>query len=100
MTAVTNKFTSYQLTEEEYNSGSMFSLPQQQCLQNLLSEAAHLRLALDFDPLNPGDFVQQEAFLKGKIELLSYLLENSNAVEERVREQIALQRFNQQLDPQ
>lgn len=81
-----NKFSSFELTQTEYNSGSIFSLPQLQCLQNQLAEAAELRLSLVYDPLNPGDFIQQEAYLKGKIDCLAYLLENSATVEAEVRE--------------
>ena len=85
-TPILDKFCSFSLTEEEYVAGSIFTLPQLQCLQNSLSEAAHARLALNYDPLNPGDFLQQEAYLKGKIELLDYLIENSRAVEANVVE--------------
>ena len=97
---IIDKFSSFQLTPEEYSSGSIYSLPQLQVLQNLLSEAAHARIALDYDPLNPVDFAQQEAFLKGKISLLSYLIENSAAVEVGVREDAIEAQYNQQHNSQ
>ena len=47
------------------------------------------------DPLNPVDFAQQEAFLKGKIELLSYLIENSQAVAVEAKDDAIEAQYNQ-----
>lgn len=69
-----SSFVSYQLTEEEFNDGSAFTVTQRAVLQNLLSEAAEEKVALTFDPKNPEGFVQQEAELQGKIGILKYLL--------------------------
>ena len=89
-----NKFSSFTLSEEEVKIGSVFNLTQLQVLQNLLSEAAEIKLAQVFDPLNPGEFGIQTAYQSAKIDLLSYLIENSHATEEAMREELSL---NQQL---
>jgi hypothetical protein len=94
-TPIIDKFSSFQLTSEEQISGSIYSLVQLQVLQNLLSESAHSRIALNYDPLNPVDFAQQEAFLKGKIELLSYLIENSQATAVAAQEAAMEVQYNQ-----
>ena len=89
-TQLANKFTSYELTEEETRSGSIFSVQQVQVLQNTLSEIAHLKLGLTYDPLNPVDFAQQVAYAQGKLDVISYLIENSKATELALLEELAL----------
>lgn len=78
--SVTNIFASFNLTEDERNAGSIFSSYQRLHLQNLLSEYAHEKVALKYDPTLPMQFVQQEAELQGKILLLRYILETSDSL--------------------
>lgn len=70
-----NYFTAYDLTPEELTAGQSYSTVQLQVLQNLLSMAAHQRINLKYDPLNPLNFVQLDAELKGQISILSGLIE-------------------------
>lgn len=79
---IPNAFTSYQLSQQEEITGSIFTTNQKQVLQNLLSEAASQKLHLEYDPSDTLTFVQQEAYHTGKIELLQYLLANSDASED------------------
>jgi len=79
-----NKFTSFELTKEEAISGAIFNIAQLQSIQNLLSEAAEMKVELVFDPLNPVDFAQQVSYQQGKIDVLSYLIENSAAVQNEI----------------
>jgi len=88
-----NKFTSFTLSEQEQKIGSVYNLAQLQVLQNMLSEAAEVKLALVFDPLNPMEYGIQIAYNSAKIDILSYLIENSRVVEEAMREEIS---FHQQ----
>lgn len=69
-----NAFSSFDLSNEAIAEGLTFSLLQQQALQNLLSEEAHAKLGLEYDPANPQTFLQEEAYSRGKIDLLNYLL--------------------------
>lgn len=79
---VPNSFSSYFMLEEDVITNSIFTLGQQQVLQNLLATKAEEKLALDFDVTNPNSFIQQEAYHKGQIDLLKYLLDNSIACQQ------------------
>jgi len=81
-----NRFISYKLSEKEELQGSVFTPEQKACLQNLLSRAALDKQALAPDPNNIQPFIQQEAFLKGQIELLEYILQQSDYAEEALLE--------------
>ena len=77
-----NSFTSWELTKEELLSGTILTVLQKQVLQNRLNEAAETKLNLVYDTLDPIKFAQNEAYLKGKIEFIRYLLDASEAAEE------------------
>lgn len=67
----------YLTPEEELQSALLNEL--QICgIQNQLADSVNDRLALDFDPLNPVVFAQNEAFLKGKIAVLTWLLDSND----------------------
>ena len=74
---LTNTFAVYDLTEEEALQGSILTIQQVQVIQNLLAGAAEEKLNLELDPLNPVKFAQEEASLKGQIDILRYLLDTS-----------------------
>jgi hypothetical protein len=76
-TQITNTFTTFELSDKEALQSAIFTTLQLQNLQNQLANAAESRLALEFDANNPSDFLQQEAFLKGQIELLKFLIDGS-----------------------
>lgn len=76
LTKIESCFTSFELTEEEIKLATQWTALQRAYLQTLLSEAAHTKLNLKFDPLNPVAFAQNDAFLQGKIELLQSILNN------------------------
>lgn len=75
-------FTAYDLTDEEVLRGSILNTLQLQVLQNHLSIAAEEKISLEYDPSNTEVFLQQEAYLKSKIDLLTYLKDTSKASEE------------------
>lgn len=66
------------LTDEETFNGQIFSDLQLKVLQNELSAIAERILTLTYDPLNPVDFAQQDAFNKGQLQLIQYLMARSD----------------------
>lgn len=72
-----NSFTSYELTLDEERLGHALS-PLTICvLQNVLSDLAHSKLNSVFDPSKPLEYAQAEAAHTGKIELLTWLIEQA-----------------------
>ena len=57
---IQNEFASFNLTEEEALQGSILTTLQMQVIQNQLSNAAMGKNALDFDPNNSAQFIQDE----------------------------------------
>lgn len=82
-TLIPNMFSSYELTEKEALQGSIFTVLQIQVLQNQLSNIAEEKLSLEFDPLNPTRFAQEEASLKGQMDILNFLI-SSSAISEDI----------------
>lgn len=76
-----NQFTEYQLTESETLSGTILTPLQRFVLQNRLAEISKQRLTLEFNPVNSAQFIQDEAFLKGQISIITWQLEASAAAE-------------------
>lgn len=75
-----NKFSSYELSLDELNIGSVFNAYQIAVLQNQMSAAAHEKVSLTYDPNNPLVFVQREAELQGIISTLNNLIETSKSL--------------------
>lgn len=74
MQEVKNVFQQFEFTAEEYNNAIQFNDLQRALLRTELAAKAQLRLALVFVPTAAHEFVQQEAYLKGQMEVLDYLL--------------------------
>jgi len=79
---IDNEFASYALTEEEALQGSILTITQKQVIQNQLSSIAEQKINLIFDTDKPDSFIQEEAYLKGQLEMLRHLLDVSTASEE------------------
>ena len=79
-TPIPNKFTSYDLSTEEMTSGYMLSPATVHVIRNELSIAAETKLALVVDPNNVQAFVQAEAYQRGKIEFIDWLLAMNDSV--------------------
>ena len=77
---IPNKFTSYQLTEEEANAGYLLSPANVLVIRNELSIAAESKLTLEIDPNNISAFVQAEAYFRGKLEFIEWLLAMNDQV--------------------
>lgn len=67
-------FTSYTLTEEESRKGAMLSSLNVACIQNLRCQLAEEKLNLPFTPHDVASYQQQEAHLKGQLDILAHLL--------------------------
>lgn len=78
---ITNSFSSYNLTDAEVLQGAILTLLQKQVLQNILAVCAEEKLAIDFDVKDPLGFAQQEAYKRGQIELLNYIISSSDTAE-------------------
>lgn len=76
---IPNSFSTYDLTDKETVEGSIFTDLQKKCIQNQLAMNAEEKLSLEYDPSEPATFIQQEAYKKGAIETLRYLLDASDA---------------------
>lgn len=74
MLALNSDYQRYQFTEEELATGYEFSPLTRAKLQDLLATKAVARLSLNYDFQNPGSFLQEEAYLKGQMELLVEVL--------------------------
>lgn len=86
MKVIPHSFTQYELTEEENKAGHLFTESNRGIIQNMISEAANARIALTLDPQNINAFVQAEAYLKGKIDALQYLLEMHKYVQDQTQQ--------------
>jgi len=80
MKQLDNEFTRYDLSLDEIQKASVLSEETRAVMQNLLSESATQKLDLVFDPNNPMVFTQEEAYIKGKIDILRYLLSLADSV--------------------
>ena len=70
-----NTFSSYSLSEEEYRNGALLSSLNVASLQNLRCSIAEEKLRLPFTPNDVLSYTQQEAYLRGQLDILSHLLD-------------------------
>ena len=81
-TLIPNEFTSYALNDQEQLEGASLTILQKQVLQNQLSICAAELLALEYDVTQPNSYIQQEAYKRGQIEALRFILASSDAAQE------------------
>jgi hypothetical protein len=74
---IPNMFTTYEMTDAEERSGFTLSTLTLQVLQNELALHAENKITLAFDPTNPLLFTQQEAYIRGKIDVLNWIISMS-----------------------
>ena len=79
-----NSFTTHKISAHETLAGYVLNLSQQRVMQNELAEIAEQILSLNFNPLNPVDFAQQHAFLKGQLQYLQTVLDRSKPSEQEL----------------
>lgn len=83
---IENSFAKFSLTDQEELQGSVFTITQLQYLQNQLSNVAEEKLALSYDVSEPLKFAQEEAYKRGQVDMLQYLIANSEASAELLNE--------------
>jgi len=71
---IANMFESFSFTDEEILEACMLSEVQRRYWQHRLSDVTMQKLNLTFDPAKPQDFMQQEAYARGRIDMLLELL--------------------------
>lgn len=79
---IPNTFTTFELTPQEELQGSILTIGQKQVIHNKLADVANEKLALILDSNNLDRYIQQEASLKGQMDILQYLLDSSETMEE------------------
>jgi hypothetical protein len=82
---IDNEFSTYELTDEELIQGQMLTITQRQVVQNQLSMVAAEKLAIQPDPACLDSYIQQEAYARGQIDALRYLLTCSDAAQEQMQ---------------
>lgn len=75
-----NSFISYDFSDQEQINNSIFNDAQLQHLQNELAMVAECKLNLEYISTDPINYAQQEAYLRGKLDILRYLIDNSKAM--------------------
>ncbi len=91
----TSMFQSWELSRQEYLTGSIFTTLQIQCIQNQIVALAHEKMMLKFDPTNVLTYAQQEAELQGKLIILQYLLSCSEEAAKELDPGLAKRDFSQ-----
>jgi len=79
---IPNLLSSYFLSPEEEEEGSKLTVTQTQVIQNQIAELTQQKLLLTPDTTNIQNYIQEEAYLRGQIDSLNYLLTSSEALKE------------------
>ncbi len=72
-----NSFTSYKLTADEAKRGAQLNTLNLAVIQNLLASITEEKLNLPFTPNDIYTYTQQEAHLRGQIDILRYLIQSN-----------------------
>lgn len=83
----TSMFTSWDLTTKEILEGSVLTITQRQCIQNLICSYATEKVARDLDATNIQQSIYQDAKQAGMIAALQHLLDLSDRAEEAKRQE-------------
>ena len=72
------------MNEDEYKAGCLLTIPQREVLQNELSELAERKLALTLDPNAPLLFTQDEAYIRGQMDSIRFILARDTTAKENL----------------
>lgn len=70
-----NTFSSYTLSEDESRNSVMLTSLNIAAIQNLRCSIAEEKLRLPFTPNDVLSYTQQEAYLRGQLDILSHILD-------------------------
>jgi hypothetical protein len=85
---IPNEFASFSLSEEEELSGRILNGMNILVLQNKLAQIATQKLNSKCTPQNVAEYMQEDAYLQGQLDILKNLLEDSLAAQEELQFQI------------
>ena len=77
MKITSSTFSKYTLTDVEALTGRILNDMQLGVLHNMRTDIAEQKINLKFTPNDVGTFAQDEAFLKGQLDLLTHLIDSS-----------------------
>lgn len=75
MEPLPSMFQSFKLSAQEESLGQQLTSLNVAVIHNLRSTIAIEKIHLDFDPAKMQEFIQQDAYKRGQIEMLTYLLD-------------------------
>ena len=78
MQIIPHSFNRYELSDDEIKAGQAFTLSNQAVIQNLVATIAEEKLHLVLDATNITAYAQQEAYLRGQLDILRHLLDLSS----------------------
>ena len=78
MQIIPHSFNRYELNEDEQRVGQALSLSNQAVIQNLIATIAEEKLHLVLDANNITAYAQQEAYLRGQLDILRHILDLSS----------------------
>lgn len=76
---IPNIFTTYYHNDNEQVANSVFNQGNMEYLHNQRANIAQQKIHINIDPNNINEFLQQDAYLRGQLDILTFLL---NASEE------------------
>lgn len=74
MQIVPHSFNRYELSNDEHRAGQALTLSNSAVIQNLIAEKAEAKIGLVLDTKDINSYMQNEAYLRGQIDILNYLL--------------------------
>lgn len=74
MQLIPHTFNRYNLSDEEQRAGQALTLTNSAVIQNLIAEKAEAKIGLVLDTKDINSYMQNEAYLRGQIDILNYLL--------------------------
>ena len=77
MEKVETSFEGYKFTPEELEQARKTSFEHRCYLQTILCDAAEEKVRLKYDPYKPLEYVQAEAYLRGQMDILAMLLNDT-----------------------
>lgn len=81
MKKIPTSFTSYQLNANDTKLGQTLTSLNIAVLQNLLSQLAEEKLNLEFTPNDVLSYTQQEAYLKGQMDVVKFIMAANEEVQ-------------------
>ena len=79
-----SSFSRYVMSDKEALEGAVLTSLQKASIQNQLAAVAEEKIYLEYDVSTPETFMQQEAYKRGQLDILRYLLDASETAEQEL----------------